>query len=350
MSTKSSRKAILLLGWLTFILLAPMGYHKTVRAYLDASTALKNTPVNTVSRPAGVVISIVPKSLDNPVFLDTKDESERICKKLGIKLEWLAPMQVDAAEQERIVESLIRRKVNGIIISCIDPDRIEKLIDKAVAAGIKVATFDSDSPKSKRLFYCGTNNYLAGRACGEALIKVLTAKHKTDRENRLLIMTGFLASYNLNERIRGFQDAVRGRLRLKLVQTLACDDDTNKAGELLEEYIRNNPDLDAFLSVGGWPLLVPPDSMPGFQLWCRRGGTSVVVDTFYPNLIAAKKGMADALVGQDFIKMGRLSVLYLYRAIKGQKIGAGFIDTGLEIGDVNNYDRLLEHKKPWVIK
>lgn len=349
MSTKSSRKAILLLGWLVFVLLAPIGYHKTVRAYLGAGATLKDTPV-TVSRPAGVVISIVPKSLDNPVFLDTKDESERICKKLGIKLEWLAPMQVDAAEQERIVESLIRRKVNGIIISCIDPDRIEKLIDKAVAAGIKVATFDSDSPKSKRLFYCGTNNYLAGRACGEALIKVLTAKHKADRENRLLIMTGFLASYNLNERIRGFQDAVRGRLRLKLVQTLACDDDTNKAGELLEEYIRNNPDLDAFLSVGGWPLLVPPDSMPGFQLWCRRGGTSVVVDTFYPNLIAAKKGMADALVGQDFIKMGRLSVLYLYRAIKGQKIGADFIDTGLEIGDVNNYDRLLEHKKPWVIK
>jgi ribose transport system substrate-binding protein len=55
--------------------------------------------------------------------------------------------------------------------------------------------------------------------------------------------------------------------------------------------------------------------MPSFQFWCRQGGTSVVIDTFYPNLIAAKKGMADALVGQDFVKMGRLSVLYLYRAI-----------------------------------
>jgi ribose transport system substrate-binding protein len=350
LSAKSYRKAILLVGWLVLVLFAPLGYHQKVRAYLNARTTQKDAPVDTVSRPAGVVISIVPKSLDNPVFLDAKDESERICKELGIKLEWLAPMQVDAEEQERIVENLIRRKVNGIIISCIDPDRIKKLIDKAVAAGIKVATFDSDSPKSKRLFYCGTNNYLAGRACGEALNKVLTAKHKADRENQLLIMTGFLGSDNLNERIRGFQDAVRGRLRLKLVQTLSCNDDINKAGELLEEYIRNNPDLDAFLSVGGWPLLVPPDSIPSFQLWCRQGGTSVVVDTFYPNLIAAKKGMADALVGQDFIKMGRLSVLYLYRAIKGQKINASFIDTGFEIGDVNNYDRLLEHKKPWEIK
>jgi ribose transport system substrate-binding protein len=259
-------------------------------------------------------------------------------------------MQVDAEEQERIMENLIRRKVNGIIISCIDPDRIEKLIDKAVDTGIKVATFDSDSPKSKRLFYCGTNNYSAGRACGEALIKVLTAKHKAERENKLLIMTGFLASDNLNERIRGFRDTVRGRLQLKLVQTLSCNDDINKAGELLEEYIRNNPNLDAFLSVGGWPLLVPPDSMPSFQLWCRQGGTSVVIDTFYPNLIAAKKGMADALVGQDFVKMGRLSVLYLYRAIKGQKINTNYIDTGFEIGDVNNYDRLLQHKRPWEIK
>jgi ribose transport system substrate-binding protein len=350
LNTKSYRKAILLVGWLVFVLFAPLGYRQTVRADLNASAPLKDAPVDAVSRPAGVVISIVPKSLDNPVFLDAKDESERICKELGIKLEWLAPMQVDAAEQERIVENLIRRKVNGIIISCIDPDRIKKLIDKAVAAGIKVATFDSDSPNSKRLFYCGTNNYLAGKACGEALIRVLTAKHKADRENQLLIMTGFLASDNLNERIRGFQDAVRGRLRLKLLQTLSCNDDINKAGELLEEYIQNNPDLDAFLSVGGWPLLVPPDSIPSFQLWCRRGGTSVVVDTFYPNLIAAKKGMADALVGQDFVKMGRLSVLYLYRAIQGQKINTNFIDTGFEIGDVNNYDRLLQHKRPWEIK
>lgn len=349
MNPKSSRKAILLVGWLVFVLLAPLGYQKTERAYINASATLKDTHINTVSRPAGIIIAIVPKSLDNPVFLDTKDESERICKELGIKLEWLAPMQVDADEQERIVENLIRRKVNGIIISCIDPDRMGKLIDQAVAAGIKVATFDSDSPKSKRLFYCGTNNYLAGKACGEALIKVLTAKHKADQENQLLIMTGFFSD-NLNERIRGFQDAVRGRLRLKLVKSLSCNDDINKAGELLEEYIRNNPDLDAFLSVGGWPLLVPPDSMPSFQLWCRQGGTSVVVDTFYPTLIAAKKGMADALVGQDFIKMGRLSVLYLYRAIKGQPIGSSFIDTGLEIGDMNNYNQLLQHKKPWEIK
>lgn len=346
----TSHKAILLLGWLVLLLLAPLGCRKTGRAHLNPSAPLKDPPMNTVSRPAGIVISIVPKSLDNPVFLDAKEESERIGKELGIKIEWLAPMQVDAAEQERIMANLIRRKVNGIIISCIDSDRIAKQIDKAVAAGIKVATFDSDSPHSKRLFYCGTNNYLAGKACGAALIKVLTAKHKADRENRLLIMTGSLASDNLNERIRGFQDAVRGRLRLKLVPTLACDDDSSKAGELLEEFIRNNPDLDAFLSVGGWPLLVPPDSMPGFQLWCRRGGTSIVIDTFYPNLIAAKKGMADALVGQDFIKMGRLSVFNLYRAIQGQKSGAGFIDTGLEIGDVNNYDQLLQHKKPWEIK
>ena len=40
---------------------------------------------------------------------------------------------------------------------------LQDVIDRAVDAGIVVGCFDSDSPNSKRSFYCGTDNYAIGK-------------------------------------------------------------------------------------------------------------------------------------------------------------------------------------------
>lgn len=298
-----------------------------------------------------IVIAIVPKSLDNPIFLDTKEAAERKCMELGVKFEWLAPYQIDEREQKLIVESLIRRQVDGIAISCVNPVGIKDAIDRAIQSGIKVATFDSDSPDSKRIFYCGTNNYKAGAECAKALKKVLKLKDKGKKLLQVFVMTGNPDSHNLRERLRGFKETCqKEELKIQINDVLYCNDDIIRAGELMEQYIQANPSVDVFLSTGGWPLIAPSDSMPIFHKWCSNGGISIVVDTSYPILVAAKKGMADALVGQDFSKMGELSVLYLYKAIKGEEIKQKFIDTGLELGDRTNYELLLKTKRPWEIK
>jgi ribose transport system substrate-binding protein len=74
------------------------------------------------------------------------------------------------------------------------------------------------------------------------------------------------------------------------------------------------------------------------------------MDTFYSVLQAAKKGFAQALVGQDFRKMGELTVKHLVAAVKGQSAPMEYIDTGLELADQSNFDQLLSEKKPWEMK
>ena len=71
---------------------------------------------------------------------------------------------------------------------------------------------------------------------------------------------------------------------------------------------------------------------------------------FFPVLQAAKKGFAQALVGQDFRKMGEVTVTYLVRSIKGLPVPGEYIDTGLELADQSNYDKFLKTKKPWEMK
>lgn len=314
--------------------------------------AAENTPVSGSFYPKNrpITIAIVPKSLDNPVFVDSMETSMQTAKELGVNLEWVGPFKVDPDLQVKIIEGLIWRKVDGIAISTSDPEKIRKVIDKAVAAGIKVATIDADCPGSKRLFYCGTDNYKAGWACGEAMVKIVTERGLADKRLRTAILTGGIEAHNLNERIRGFKEAVAGKLDLEYVALLACDDDTTTGAKMVEAYIKEHPETDLFFFAGGWAFFGPTESMPLYQEWCNNGGIAVSMDTFYSVLQAAKKGFAQALVGQDFRKMGVLTVKYLVDAIQGKPVPMEYIDTGLELADKSNFDQLLSEKKPWEMK
>ena len=64
----------------------------------------------------------------------------------------------------------------GILVSAADPELMRDAIDSAAAAGIPVITIDSDSPKSKRLTFIGTNNYQAGQMSGNFSAKELNGK------------------------------------------------------------------------------------------------------------------------------------------------------------------------------
>ncbi|MGQ9779195.1 MAG: sugar-binding protein [Bacillota bacterium] len=293
-----------------------------------------------------LTIAMIPKALDNPVFLDAKEGGEKAAKELGVEFIWTGPTTADAAGQVTVIEGLIQKKVDGIIVSCCDAGALKDVIDRAVAAGIVVATFDSDSPESKRAFYCGTDNYKAGRACGEYMIQLAKERKLQNTTLECAILTGGLGAFNLNERIRGFKEACQGQLKLKYLSTMACDDDINRAVELTEQCIKAHPNLKAFFFAGAWPFFSKPGSMPNLKAWVKKGGLSVSMDTFYPVLVAMKDGLVNALVGQDFVAMGDLGVRRIVDVINGKSVPK-FIDTGLEKVDKSNFDKVFASKKPW---
>ncbi len=316
----------------------------------DAQSDLPGTEQSLLARKRPLVIAIVPKSLDNLLYIDAKETAELAAGRHNVQLEWVAPFKVDPDLQVKIVEGLIWRKVDGIAISCSDPEKLNKVIAKAIAANIRVATIDADCPGSKRLFYCGTDNYKAGRACGEAMIKIVTQRGLANKHLRTAILTGGIEAHNLNERIRGFKEAVAGKIKLDYKALLACNDDTSTAAKLIESYIKKHPETEVFYFSGGWAFFGPTESMPFYQKWCQNGGIAVSMDTSFPVLQAAQKGFAEALVGQDFRRMGELTVDYLVQAIKGLPVPNHYIDTGLELADRSNFSQLLKQKKPWEMK
>ncbi|GAK60809.1 ABC transporter sugar-binding protein [Candidatus Vecturithrix granuli] len=282
-----------------------------------------------------VVIALVPKALDNPVFTTSREAAKVKAEELGVELIWTASQKADAAEQVAVIESLIQKKVSAIGISVNDPTALKDVINKAMEAGIPVSTWDSDSPDSNRLFYLGTDNYAGGFKCGEIMKGLLPDGGK------VAILTGVIGAFNLEERIRGFKEAVKDT-KIEVVDILAGEDDINKSVEVVNTYTLANKDkFDAWFFDGGWPLFVPIDTLEPVK---NFPGKVISFDTFPPMLLYVKEGVVDVLVGQDFATMGAGTVEMLYKIVTEKAEYPKFNDSGLEIVDASNIDETIAKK------
>ena len=283
-------------------------------------------------------IAMVPKALDNPIFIDARESAKKASEELGVEFIWTASQKADAAEQAAVIESLIQKKVDAISISVNDPTALKDVINKAVEAGIIVSTFDSDSPESDRLFYLGTDNYAGGVTCAELMIELLGGKGK------VAILTGVIGAFNLEERIRGFKERIEDT-EIEVVSILACDDDINKSVELVNTYtMANAGKFDGWFFDGGWPLFVPIDTLEPIN---NFPGKVISFDTFPPMLLHVKDGGIDALVGQNYEVMGRGTIEILVKLLKGemkQEEVEEIMFSGFEFADKKNIDELIAKK------
>ena len=293
---------------------------------------------------ADITIAVVPKSLDNAIFLDAQASATAKAEELGIKLQWVGSTTSDAGEQVTVIEGLIEKQVDGILISCNDADALKDVIDRAVDAGIVVGCFDSDSPNSKRAFYAGTNNYEVGKLAAEKMMEILPDGGK------VAILTGVLGAPNLEERIRGFKETVEGS-NIEVMPVQTGNDDVQASVDVVSQYTAANPDLAAWFFDGGWPYFADPDALPEVKTFMENGGHIISVDTCEPMLQYVGMNMVDLLIGQDYPTMGALGVETLYKLIKGEDVDLGdethYIDTGYELVDISNYEEVWATKTPW---
>lgn len=288
-----------------------------------------------------ITIALVPKSLDNAIFLDAKSAAEKRGAELGVNILWVGSAKSDAAEQVSVIEGLIQKKVDGILVSCNDADALKDVIDRAMDKGIKVATFDSDSPKSKRLFYAGTDNYGIGVKAAVFMKKFLPSGGK------VAVLTGVLGAPNLEQRIVGFRDGVKGS-KIEILPVQTGEDDVQKSVEVVNQFTAANKDLAGWFFDGGWPYFADPEALKEVKTFMGKGGKIVSIDTFQPMLKYVKMDMVNILIGQNYTAMGTIGVEELLKAIKGQKLTKGAnINTGDETVDKTNVDKVAATKTPW---
>ena len=279
-----------------------------------------------------ISIAWIPKALNNPVFEAGREGAFLKAKELSasgdieVEILYVGPVASDAGEQTRMVEDVIAKGVDAIGISCNDPTACEDPINKAVAAGIDVMTWDSDSPNSDRFTYLGVDNYEGGKVAAEMLVKMM------GKEGKVALLTGVPGAFNLEDRIRGFQDGVARYPGIEIVSIVYCNDDINLGVQVVEETMQANPDLDGWFFVGMWPLFADRGAMP---LWedaaLNNEMTTIAFDTLPIELQLLKDGYVQGLVGQKYWGWGYDTVQMIYdKKFKGASY-ADWTDSGMDL-------------------
>lgn len=284
------------------------------------------------------VFAMVPKALGVPFYADAEKGCNEAAAKIGATCLFTGPAQLDDAEQTRIVRDLITRKVAGISVAPNNAESIMNVIRLAKERGIPVITFDSDSPKSERTAFVGTNNGAAGAAGGEAFVKALPDG------GQIAVITGGLSAANLNERIDGFRSKLSDKYTEVSGSPFACNDDSATCVQVIQDILSKNPDIDGIFMSGGWAMFAPQAYARALRNKVEdlKAGKFVVVafDTLPNQLKLLKDGYATTLIGQRPLTMGTGSIEVLDKLSRGETVPA-VIDTGVDVVDAGNVDTFI---------
>lgn len=264
-------------------------------------------------------IGVVCKSLEGEYWGAVSRAARREGTRQGATVVLKAPArESDAAGQIRVVEQLIAQRVDGIALSPVDSKALGPSVKKAVRAGIKVVTFDTDTVDKDRLAYIGTDNLAAGRKAGEALLGL-------QAEGKVAIVTGVTTAQNLRQRVEGFRRAMLGT-RVRLLDEQADQGQRENAVRIAEETLAAHPDLGAFFTdnaIAG----------PAIGEVVRRSGRPVSVVAFdaTPTMLKlVRNGTVQVVIAQKPEQMGKLGVQTLVQALQGKPVPA-LIPTEVEV-------------------
>ncbi len=273
-------------------------------------------------------IAFIPKALHIPVFDYARIGAERTARELGgIEILWRAPETTDELRQKEIFESFVAQRVDGIAVSCLNGDLLTPSIDRAIESGIPVVTWDSDAPRSRRLAFYGVNDFEAGKALGEGLASLLGGR------GRIAALTS-LGADNLQKRLDGAKQALAAHPDITIVEVFDVRDDAVRAAEILASAAQRHPDLDAWLSVGGWPVFTR-NALDAVDL----SRTKVVAfDPIPPAPDLLREGKVQLLVGQKYFGWGSETLRILKRAIDGERFPQVYFYSGIDLVTRENVD------------
>ena len=300
------------------------GFCKFVAGFAALGLGLSMAGWGSTVEPAkkAYVFGVIAKSQSNPVFQAARTGAEDMAKELSkkhgveVKINWRTPNNEDAQQQAQFLEQLVSQGVDGVSISCSDGKLLKSAIDAAVAKGVEVATFDSDSPDSKRFAYYGIDDEAAGRKVMEELAKAMGEK------GVVAILAGNQNAPNLQTRVRGVKEQAKKYPGITNKDTYYHAETAAEAAQKVQSVQSSNPDISGWAMVGGWPLFTK-NALDGVYQQAKV----VSVDHLPEQLGYVKSGQVQALIGQDCYGWGAETVRMLFDKVHDGKSPAKVVNT-----------------------
>ena len=290
-------------------------------------------------------LAIVVKGLDNPFF----EQVNLGCQKWNsenadseYKCLYTGPASsADETGQIQVVDDLLTRPdIAAIAISPSNAPLMARLL-RDRAPKIPVMTIDADLSKEDadlRATYLGTDNYLMGVKFAEHL------KQLKPDGGTVCLQLGNVAADNINQRAAGTRDTLSGAEGTERLtgqggwtEVAGCpvftNDQVDLANQQMADTFTANPDLTAFMLIGGWAQFAPQAYVQVTdQVMDKLESKDLVIvagDTLPPQMEALKAGRSHVQVGQRPFEMGYRAPSVMIDLIDGKPVEP-VIYTGLD--------------------
>lgn len=103
--------------------------------------------------PKDVEIVFIPKMTGNAFFESGNNGAQKMAKEIGFNVKYDGTPEGTVANQVQLINSAVNSGADAIAISSVTFDGLNQALKKALDAGVKVVTWDSDVDPKYRSFY-----------------------------------------------------------------------------------------------------------------------------------------------------------------------------------------------------
>jgi ribose transport system substrate-binding protein len=266
---------------------------------------------------------------DTPYWDHVIDGATEAARIYDVNLNVIRSKTITTVQNQNIRDLLAERKYDGIAVSPIDPSGQAPVLSE-IANVTTLVTFDSDSPVSNRLCFVGTDNYDAGRRCGECVRRALPDG------GEVALFIGSLSKENTRNRRQGvidelldrpFEsehpfDPVEGTLKgakYTIIGTFVDSAEPGIATDLAVKATQDFPNVKCFVGLLGYTT---PALLQALEQTGKLGKIRVVgFDNNEKTLAGVAAGNVYATILQDQFGCGYHTVRILAETARGNRSG-----------------------------
>lgn len=269
-----------------------------------------------------IQVVFIPKMTGNAFFESGNDGAQEMAKDVGFKVKYDGAPEGTVANQVQIINSAVNSGADAIAISSVSSDGLNQALKKALDAGVKVVTWDSDvNPKYRSVYV----NQGTPEILGKMLVDM--AAEQMDNPDEAKKIAWFYSSPTVPDQ-NSWVDYANKYIKetypkWELVTTQFGDANEQKSLQVGESILDSYPDIDA---------IICPDStsLPAMAQAAENKGlkSDDVIITGFASPNSMRPFIENGTINNhglwDVKDQGALAVYVAYWLAKGE---------GLKVGD-----------------
>lgn len=260
-----------------------------------------------------IKLAFVPGLIGDEFYISMKCGVEAAADELGVSVDTQGPTEFDPTLQRPILDTVIASKPDALITSPTDTSALTAPLTAAVDSGIKLVLVDTtiDDP-SIAVSSIASDNVGGGAEAFNAL------KALVPEGGKVLVMSTDPGVSTLDQRVKGFEDAVKADSSFTYVGVQYSHNDPAEAARLITAALAKDPDI---VGVFAGNTAAAEGSATGIRQAGKEGQVKIIgFDAGPAQIKQLKEGTVQALIAQSPEQIGRDGVEQAVAAIRGEKV------------------------------